>query len=84
MKKAAVLALFVLFVSSVGYAETTKDVVHKVGNFWSKEAERSGLKESTSSWASLFKNINPGKFFKDQQDSYKARQTGAASGTIVK
>ena len=77
MKKSAMFALFVLLVSTAAYAETTKEVVGKVGNFWSKEADRSGLKESTSSWGNFIKNINPGKFFQDQQNAYNARKTGA-------
>ena len=77
MKKTVILALFVLLASSVCYAETTKQAVEGMGGFWSKEAERSGLKESTSSWGSFLKNINPAKFFKDQEDAYKTRQTGS-------
>ncbi len=81
MKKAAMLVLMILMASSVCYAATTKDTVkgfsEKAGNFWAREGERSGLKQSTSSWGSFWSNANPVTFFKTQQDSYNARKAGS-------
>ena len=80
MKKAVLIALVAVFAASVAYAATTQETMKteskKWGGFWSREGERSGLKESTSSWGSFWSNMNPGKFFKDQQDAYNARKTG--------
>lgn len=73
MKKAAMLVLVMMFGAALASAETVKSASQKTGDFWAREAERSGLKESTSSWGNFWKNINPGKFFKDQQDAYNAR-----------
>ena len=73
----AVLALAFIFGSSAAYAEKVKDVVQKNNNFWAKEGERSGLKESTSSWGQFWTRANPVTFFKDQQNSYNARKSGS-------
>lgn len=78
MKKMGLAVLFVLFVSTLGYAETTKQAVGQAGGFWQKEGERSGLAESTSSWGKFWENMNPGKFFQDQQNAYNARKGGVA------
>ncbi len=78
MKKTALFIFMLLMVAGIAQAATTRDTLKneskKWGSFWAREGERSGLKESTSSWGNLFTNINPGKFFKDQQDSYNARK----------
>ena len=70
-----------MFSASVAPAATTKETMkstsEKVGNFFSREGERSGLKESTSSWGTFWTNANPVNFFKHQQDAYNARQSGA-------
>ena len=83
MKKAAMLAVLLMFGVSMASAATTKETVkstsEKVGNFWAKEGERSGLKESTSSWGNFWSNANPMNFFKNQQDAYNARKTGAVA-----
>ena len=79
MKKAALLGIVLMFGASLASAETVKTVSKKVGNFWSKEGERSGLKQSTSSWGDFWTNANPVNFFKSQQDSYNARKTGGAA-----
>ena len=83
MKKAALLMFVVALMASSAYAETTKEAVGKMsnsaGNFWSKEGERSGLKESTSSWGKFWENANPVKFFADQQNAYNARKSGAVA-----
>ena len=78
MKKIFILALFIGILSPMAYAETTKDVAQKTGNFWSREGERSGLKESTSSWGKFWENANPMNFFKNQQDAYNTRKGGMA------
>ena len=82
MKKAVLLVLMLMFSVSVASAATTKDTVksasEKVGNFWAREGERSGLKESTSNWGNFWTNVNPVNFFKNQQDSYNARKGGVA------
>ena len=81
MKKAVMIVLMMMFVVSAAQAATTKDTVksasQKVGNFWAREGERSGLKESTSNWGNFWANANPVNFFKNQQDSYNARKGGA-------
>ena len=79
MKKTAALALFALLLATPVFAETTKDAVNNVGSFWSREAERSGLKESTSSWGKFWQNANPVKFLKEQREAYDARKGGAAT-----
>ena len=83
MKKAMMMVLMVTFAVSVASAATTKETVksasEKVGNFWAREGERSGIKESTSNWGSFWKNANPVNFFKNQQDAYNARKTGAVA-----
>lgn len=84
MKKATLLVLFVLMTSSLSYAATTqatvkesvKSMSQKMGNFFSREGERSGLKQSTSSWGNFWTNANPVNFFKAQQDNYNARKAG--------
>ena len=87
MKKAALVVFAVALMATAAYAETTKEAVgkmnEKAGNFWSKEGERSGLKESTSSWGKFWEKANPATFFKTQQDNYNARKTGSASGTVA-
>lgn len=51
--------------------------VKKEKGFWEKEAERSGLAESKGGAASIFRNLNPAPFFKNQAEQYKARKTAA-------
>lgn len=81
MKKAvAVFAIAMAFAASA-YAETTKDVAKKTGDFWAREGERSGLSESTASWGNFWKNINPGKFFADQKTAYEARKAGGVASS---
>ena len=79
MKKTmmALFAVAFVFASSAAYAETVKEVAQKSGNFWAREGERSGLKESTSSWGNFWANIHPVKFFQDQQNAYNARKSGS-------
>jgi len=83
MKKITMMVLMVLFAVSVASAATTGETVksasEKVGNFWAREGERSGLKESTSNWGNFWTNVNPVNFFRNQQDSYNARKGGAAA-----
>ena len=83
MKKVTMMVLMIMFAVSVASAETTRETVksasQKVGNFWAREGERSGLKESTSNWGNFWKNANPVNFFKNQQDAYNARKTGAVA-----
>jgi hypothetical protein len=82
MKKTAVLVFALALVSSAAMAETTKEVVGKWGDFWAREGERSGLKESTSNWGNFWKNINPKKFFADQKTAYDARKAGGSTDTM--
>jgi hypothetical protein len=77
-KKAAVMVFMLALVSTAALAETTKEVAGKVGDFWAREGERSGLKESTANWGNFWKNINPKKFFADQKAAYDARKGGAS------
>ena len=81
MKKALLTAFAVAFVlaSSAAYAETVKEAVQKNNGWWAKEGERSGLKESTSSWGKFWENANPAKFFHDQKMAYDARKTGSVA-----
>ena len=79
MKRTAVILFAVALAASTAYAETTKDAAQKVGNFWQKEGERSGWKDSTSSWGQFWSNLHPIKFFKDQEDAYNARKPGAVA-----
>ena len=81
MKK-TIMALFAVafvFASSAAYAETVKEAAQKSGDFWAKEGERSGLRESTSSWGKFWQNVHPIKFFQDQQDAYNARKSGSVA-----
>ncbi len=82
MKKAAMLAILLMFSASLASAETVKETVksasQKTANFWSREGERSGIKESTSSWGNFWTSANPVNFFKGQQDAYNARKGGVA------
>ena len=73
MKKAALLVLALAFSVSLASAETVKSASAKTADFWAREGERSGLKESTSSWGTFWQNANPVNFFKNQQDAYNAR-----------
>ena len=84
MKKAALLILALAFAASIASAETVKQASEKAGNFWSREAERAGWKDSTSNWAKFWENANPVNFFKNQQDAYNARKGGAVSGATTK
>ena len=89
MKKAMMWVAVLAFAASTACAATTKETLSteskKWGNFWSREGERSGLKDSTSSWGSFWTNLNPVKFFKDQQDAYNARKAGQpVSGVTTK
>ena len=81
MKKAALFVLVLMFSVSMASAATTRETMkstsEKVGNFWAKEGERSGLKESTASWGTFWTSANPMNFFKNQQDAYNARRAGA-------
>ena len=85
MKKVMMIAFAAMFVfaSTAAYAETVKEAVteanKKSGDFWGREGERSGWKESTSSWGQFWTNMNPGKFFQDQQAAYNARKSGAVA-----
>ena len=83
MKKITMMVLMLMFAVSVAFAATTEETVksasEKVGNFWAREGERSGLKESTSNWGNFWTNANPVNFFKTQQDAYNARKGGAAA-----
>lgn len=79
MKKAALLILLLAFSASMASAETVKSAAEKAGNFWSKEGERSGLKESTSGWGKFWSNVNPLNYLENQQDAYNARKTGSAA-----
>ena len=80
MKKVMMMALAVVFVfaSASAYAGTVKEAVkdasEKSGNFWAREGERSGLRESTSSWGQFWTRANPVTFFQDQQSAYNARK----------
>ena len=75
MKKAALLVLVLAFGASVASAETVKQVGANVGNFWSREAKRSGLQcPSTSGLGNFLDNLNPVNFFKRQQDAYNERK----------
>jgi hypothetical protein len=80
MKKVVMMMFMMMFAVSVASAATTQDTVksasEKVGNFWTKEGERSGLKESTSNWGNFWTNVNPINFFKNQQDAYNTRKGG--------
>ena len=77
MKKTVVLLFVLAFAVSTAYAETVKQAAGNTGSFWQREGERSGLKESTSSWGKFWTNANPAKFFKEQQEAYDARKGGA-------
>ena len=80
MKKVMmVFAIALALAASAAYAETTKDVAKKTGDFWAREGERSGMKDSTSSWGKFWGNWHPGKFFNDQQEAYNARKAGAVA-----
>ena len=79
MKKAMMGLAVLAFAASTAFAATTKDAAKDVNDFWAREGERSGLKDSTSSWGKFWENANPMKFFKDQQDAYNARKTGAVA-----
>ncbi len=81
MKKSVLVAFAVAFVlvSSAAHAEKVKDVVKKSNDFWAREGERSGLKESTSSWGSFWEKANPATFLKNQQDAYNARKSGSVA-----
>ncbi len=83
MKKAVLLGIILMFGAAAASAETVKTTSEKVGNFWSKEGERSGLKQSTSSWGTFWTNANPVNFFKGQQDAYNARH-GASATAVAK
>ena len=88
MKKAALLGLLLMFGSSMASAETVKEAAKNTGDFWAKEGERSGLKDSTSNWGNFWNNVNPVNFFKNQQDAYNARKGNAGAdmkaGAIAK
>jgi len=52
----------------------------KTPGFWEKERERSGLGHMGNPGPAIenfLKNLNPAPFFKEQQDRYNARKTGA-------
>ena len=77
MKKTVVFLSVLAFAASVAYADSGNTGSSSGGGFWQKEGERSGLKESTSSWGKFWESANPVAFFKNQQDAYNARKTGA-------
>lgn len=79
MKKTALIVFALALAVSTASAETTKEVARKVGDFWTREGERSGLKESTASWGNFWKNANPAKYFADQKAAYDARKAGNAT-----
>ena len=82
MKRIVMSVFMMMFVVSVASAATTKDTVkgaaQSVGDFFSREGERSGLKESTSGWGSFWAKANPMTFFQDQQNAYNARKGAVA------
>ena len=89
MKKIVLVALALAFASAPAFSATTKETVSneskKWGSFWSREGERSGLKESTSSWGQFWHNMNPGHFFQAQKEAYNSRKTGQPmSGVTTK
>ena len=75
MKKVALLVLVLAFGASVASAMTVKQANANVGSFLDREAKRSGLSDSTSSWGNFWSNVNPVNYFKNQQDAYNARKT---------
>lgn len=77
MKKTALLILGMAFMASAASAATVKDLRTDVRNFWGREAKRSGISDSTSSWDKFLTNVNPVNFFKSQQDAYNARKVAA-------
>ncbi len=81
MKKTmmAVFAAVLVLASSAAYAETVKEAVKKNQDWWAKEGERSGLKESTSSWGKFLENMNPVKYFQEQKIAYDARKSGSVA-----
>lgn len=50
---------------------------NKQPGFWEKEGERSGLGGSGNRTSMFFKNLNPVPFFKEQDERYQARKSGA-------
>lgn len=78
MKKTIALVFALALAASAASAETVKGQMEKANGFWDREAERSGMKDSTSSWGKFWANMNPGKFFQEQKEAYDARKTGAA------
>lgn len=54
----------------------------KAPGFWEREGERSGLGMSGERAKGFFKNLNPVRFFKEQEEKYEARKTGQASPAI--
>ena len=81
MRKAALFVLLLVFSASMASAATVRDSVKGAGenvrNFFAKEGERSGLKDSTSGWGKFWGNINPMGYFKSQEDAYNARKSGS-------
>ena len=83
MKKVALFVLMLMLGASLSYAATTKETVKEagknMGNFWSREAQRAGWKDSTNSWGNFWTNVNPVNFFQTQQDAYNARKGGSVA-----
>lgn len=86
MKKIAGLFLVLGLLATSAYAEVAENKKFQRKNtpqgqakgFWAKEAERSGLNQwAPSKMGNAFGNLNPVRFFKDQQDKYNARKTGS-------
>ena len=82
MKKITMLVLVLAFGAAVASAETVKQAGTEAGNFWSREATRSGIKDSTSGWGNFWTNLNPANFLKNQQDAYNSRK--ASNGGMIK
>ena len=78
MKKAALLVLVSAFGASIASAQTLKQASAEVGNFWSREAQRSGIHgPSASGIGNFLSSLNPVDFLKKQKDAYNERKTAA-------
>ena len=88
MKKAMMFVMMLMFAVSVASAATTQETVksasEKVGNFWSKEAQRAGWKDSTANWGNFWSNMNPVNFLKNQQEAYNSRKGVSPANTAMK
>jgi ABC-type tungstate transport system permease subunit len=50
----------------------------KEPGFWDREAERSGFAQTGQGMGSVFKNLNPVPFFKEQRERYEERKAAHA------